>query len=68
MNKLYFEALKALPDRFVSDHTKILAYNDFICAIHQDFHPIIYRDTERKWVEVKPEALYSSSPQAPVPD
>ena len=51
--KLYYEALKTLPDKFVDDETRATAWHDdMIVAANPKFAPIIYTH-ETGWQEIK---------------
>ncbi len=48
--KLYFEALRKLPDKFVDDNTKTTTWHDSIIATNPKYKAMIYRQEAKKWL------------------
>jgi hypothetical protein len=53
MNRVYYEALRKLPDRFVSDHTKVTQYGEAIIVTNPDHEPMLYSTEAGEWMAVE---------------
>lgn len=52
--KLYFKALKQLPDRFIDDETRATTFAPGkVIAANPKYAPIIYREKTGKWSRIK---------------
>lgn len=52
--KLYYEALRKLPKRFISNKTLATVWaKDMIVAVNPDFPPIKYKDGSWQKIEVE---------------
>lgn len=52
MSKIYYESLKRLPKKFVSDKTKVVCFFDSIIAANEDFSPIRYNEKTKRWNKI----------------
>ena len=50
LNKLYLTAIKALPDNWVHEDTRVTTYKNFAIAVNPEFAPIKFIDG--KWGEL----------------
>ena len=52
MNKVYFEAIRALPEDWIDDSVRVLGMaKEVIVAAHPEHPPMIYK--EGKWETIK---------------
>ncbi len=55
MSKIYFEAMKTLPDEFVDDETRACdGFDGCVVAANPKFAPIMYRDGVWKKIDITP--------------
>ena len=55
MTKLYYQAMRSLPEDFVDSETKAIGDDDCVFAMNPKFQPIIYTKESCKWVKWEPE-------------
>ena len=52
--KLYYQALKALPNEFVDDNTRATLWEkDMVVAANPSLAPIKYEKSKGKWEQIK---------------
>lgn len=52
--KLYYEALKLLPEEFIHDDTKAcIMTKDLVVAVNPNFAPMAYRSEAGKWEPIE---------------
>jgi hypothetical protein len=62
--KLYYEALRCLPKRFIHGETRVCNWQVHkVIAANPNFTPIFYDDRTGKWTKIKLPSLYSFNPK-----
>lgn len=57
-SKLYYEALRCLPERFIDDETRSTQCDeDAIIAANPKYPPMVYKRQTRKWIEISYEKV-----------
>lgn len=51
--RLYYLALKTLPDQFVADGTQVTVFQEMVIVIHPSYRPMCWREEWDKWREIE---------------